>query len=184
MSTDKTTTAKRTAKKPVAASEKAKPAKPASAPKAASGKLAKTPAAGKAVPAKRPAKTVVADTEPTGKPRKTRAAPKAVSIAAEKAVDAPSTAKADSKVRTARKTATAKPESVKKAAPKPESVKKVAPAARKIVKKPAAPLGEERQRLIAIAAYYRAEARGFAPGHEKQDWLDAEAEIDALHSKA
>ncbi len=181
MSTDKTTTTKRSAKKAVAASEKVKPA---SAPKAASSKLAKTPAAGKAIPTKRPAKTVVADTEPTGKPRKTAAAPKAVSITAEKAVDAPSTAKADSKVRTARKTATAKPESVKKAAPKPESVKKVAPAARKSVKKPAAPLGEERQRLIAIAAYYRAEARGFAPGHEKQDWLDAETEIDALLSKA
>jgi hypothetical protein len=174
MSTDKTTTTKRTAKKAVAASEKVKPAKSAAAPKAAFSKLAKTPAAGKAIPTKRPAKTVVADTEPTGKPRKTAAAPKAVSITAEKAVDEPSTAKAASKVRTARKTATSKPESVKKAAP----------AARKIVKKPAAPLGEERQRLIAIAAYYRAEARGFAPGHEKQDWLDAEAEIDALLSKA
>lgn len=175
MSTDKTTTTKRTAKKAVAASEKVKPAKSATAPKAASSKLAKTPAAGKAIPTKRPAKTVVADTEPTGKPRKTAAAPKAVSITAEKAVDAPSTAKAGSKVRTARKTATAKPEG---------DVKKVAPAAKKSARKPAAPLGEERQRLIAIAAYYRAEARGFAPGHEKQDWLDAEAEIDALLSRA
>jgi hypothetical protein len=36
-----------------------------------------------------------------------------------------------------------------------------------------------RGRLIAEAAYYRAERRGFAPGHEVEDWLDAEREIDA-----
>ena len=29
-----------------------------------------------------------------------------------------------------------------------------------------------------MAAYYRAERRGFAPGHEVEDWLAAEAEID------
>lgn len=37
---------------------------------------------------------------------------------------------------------------------------------------------EERQRLIATAAYYRAERRGFAPGCELEDWCAAEAEID------
>lgn len=37
---------------------------------------------------------------------------------------------------------------------------------------------EERARMIAEAAYYRAERRGFAPGHELEDWLAAEAEID------
>lgn len=37
---------------------------------------------------------------------------------------------------------------------------------------------EERCRLIAEAAYYRAQARGFAPGQETEDWLQAEAEID------
>lgn len=36
---------------------------------------------------------------------------------------------------------------------------------------------EERQRLIAMAAYYRAERRGFAPGRELDDWLESEAEI-------
>jgi hypothetical protein len=42
-----------------------------------------------------------------------------------------------------------------------------------------APLGaEERRLLIAQAAYFRAEKRGFAPGGELQDWLAAEAEID------
>lgn len=30
---------------------------------------------------------------------------------------------------------------------------------------------------IAVTAYYKAEARGFEPGHEIQDWLEAEAEV-------
>ncbi len=32
--------------------------------------------------------------------------------------------------------------------------------------------------MVAEAAYYRAEARGFATGYELEDWLDAEAEVD------
>lgn len=36
---------------------------------------------------------------------------------------------------------------------------------------------EEIHRLIAEAAYLRAQARGFAPGHELEDWLEAEKEI-------
>ncbi|HVN43886.1 MAG TPA: DUF2934 domain-containing protein [Steroidobacteraceae bacterium] len=39
---------------------------------------------------------------------------------------------------------------------------------------------EARHALIAEAAYLRAERRGFAPGHETDDWLAAEAEVDAL----
>ncbi len=39
---------------------------------------------------------------------------------------------------------------------------------------------EIRYAMIAEAAYYHAERRGFAPGNETQDWLRAEAEIDAL----
>ena len=31
---------------------------------------------------------------------------------------------------------------------------------------------------IAEAAYFRAERRGFAPGHELEDWLAAEREIE------
>ncbi len=31
--------------------------------------------------------------------------------------------------------------------------------------------------MIAEAAYYRAQRRGFAPGHELEDWLQAEAEL-------
>ena len=43
-----------------------------------------------------------------------------------------------------------------------------------------------RQRMIAEAAYYLAERRGFMGGDPKQDWLDAEANIDAtlIDSKA
>jgi hypothetical protein len=37
-----------------------------------------------------------------------------------------------------------------------------------------------REAMIAEAAYYRAEARGFESGHELKDWLDAEREIDLL----
>ena len=37
---------------------------------------------------------------------------------------------------------------------------------------------DERLRLIAEAAYYRAQRRGFEPGHEEEDWLLAEREVD------
>lgn len=37
-----------------------------------------------------------------------------------------------------------------------------------------------RQRFIAEAAYHRAAKRGFAPGGELKDWLEAEAEIKQL----
>jgi|GEM_PF-2087665 len=33
---------------------------------------------------------------------------------------------------------------------------------------------------IAVAAYYLSERRGFAPGHEDEDWREAQAQIDAL----
>jgi hypothetical protein len=38
----------------------------------------------------------------------------------------------------------------------------------------------ERRRRIAEAAYHRAQLRGFAPGYEEEDWLEAEKEIDAM----
>lgn len=37
---------------------------------------------------------------------------------------------------------------------------------------------DQRERMIAEAAYYRAEQRQFAPGNEMQDWLEAEKEIN------
>lgn len=47
-------------------------------------------------------------------------------------------------------------------------------------KAPAAVSEDVRRGMIAEGAYLRAERRGFAPGHEKEDWLAAEAEVDAL----
>ncbi|MEJ5211801.1 MAG: DUF2934 domain-containing protein [Burkholderiales bacterium] len=37
---------------------------------------------------------------------------------------------------------------------------------------------EVREAMIREAAYYLAEKRGFAPGHELDDWLAAEAALD------
>ena len=41
---------------------------------------------------------------------------------------------------------------------------------------------DKRRAMIAEAAYLRAERRGFAPGHEAEDWCAAEREVDALLS--
>jgi len=38
---------------------------------------------------------------------------------------------------------------------------------------------ERRQAMIAEAAYFQAEHRGFESGHELEDWYEAEKEIDA-----
>jgi len=54
-------------------------------------------------------------------------------------------------------------------------------AVKKQPAKPAAPQkpkpAGDLTRLIAEAAYYRAEQRGFAPGHELDDWIAAEDEV-------
>lgn len=39
---------------------------------------------------------------------------------------------------------------------------------------------EERRRLIALAAYYRAERKGFGKTNPVEDWLLAESEVDAM----
>jgi hypothetical protein len=36
----------------------------------------------------------------------------------------------------------------------------------------------ERRQRIAEAAYYKAQERGFAPGNEELDWLEAEKELE------
>jgi hypothetical protein len=69
--------------------------------------------------------------------------------------------------------------------PSTPSVRKRAP--RKTVAKPKTEIEsitrfvgpEHRAALIAEAAFFRAEKRGFAPGSEVEDWLAAEAEVDA-----
>ena len=38
---------------------------------------------------------------------------------------------------------------------------------------------QERRRMIAEAAYYRAEKRGFSGGSSLDDWIAAEIEVDA-----
>jgi hypothetical protein len=48
---------------------------------------------------------------------------------------------------------------------------------------PGAPMAttrEERQEMVAVAAYFRAERRGFVPGHELEDWWKAASEIDRM----
>lgn len=154
MPEEKVIAAKRTVKKVAAAPEVAKPKKAASAPKAA--------VAGN----KKNASTAVKVDTPVA----AKVGSKAVM---EKAAPSKS-----SKAPVAPKVAVSKP-----TAAKPESEVKKS-AVRKLVKKPAAPSMEERQRWIATAAYHRAEKRGFAPGYEVQDWFDAEAEIAALVGKS
>jgi hypothetical protein len=70
-------------------------------------------------------------------------------------------------------------QTARKAAPRKAATR---PKAEKVVATFVGP--EQRAALIAEAAYYRAEKRGFAPGYETEDWLAAEAEVDArlLHS--
>ena len=46
------------------------------------------------------------------------------------------------------------------------------------------PIGpDRRQSVIAEAAYYLSEHRGFVPGHELEDWLAAEKQINASSGK-
>jgi hypothetical protein len=39
-------------------------------------------------------------------------------------------------------------------------------------------LTDSRQRRIREVAYFKAQQRGFLPGFELQDWLEAEREVD------
>lgn len=71
---------------------------------------------------------------------------------------------------TAGKTPAAKPRATRSAPARPKPR----------VKKNAGVPPEERTRLIAEAAYFKAAQRGFAKGGELEDWIEAEAEIDAL----
>ena len=42
---------------------------------------------------------------------------------------------------------------------------------------------EERSQMIAEAAYYRAEQRGFYPEGHDQDWFEAEMIVDSMLSR-
>jgi hypothetical protein len=69
-------------------------------------------------------------------------------------------------------------------APKaPEPVKTAAtkPAAAKVATAKAAALTPaERMKMIAEAAYYLAEKRGFSGGNELTDWVAAEKQVDVI----
>jgi hypothetical protein len=47
-----------------------------------------------------------------------------------------------------------------------------------------AAFANERHRMIAEAAYFHAEKRGFQAGDETLDWLEAEKDIDSLLGEA
>jgi hypothetical protein len=42
---------------------------------------------------------------------------------------------------------------------------------------------EDRNQLIAEAAYFRAEQRGFYPEEHEQDWFEAEKIVDSMLSR-
>jgi Protein of unknown function (DUF2934) len=42
--------------------------------------------------------------------------------------------------------------------------------------------GNFRESMIRLYAYYLAEHRGFAPGHEVEDWLTAERQLQTIES--
>ena len=56
---------------------------------------------------------------------------------------------------------------------------KTAAARRPLKTAPSVPA--DRQSLVRMAAFLRAERRGFAPGYEIEDWLAAEAEVSARY---
>lgn len=61
---------------------------------------------------------------------------------------------------------------------KPSTVAKPTRAKREAAGTPVMKISvQERETLVAQAAYFRAEKRGFAPGNELQDWYEAEAEV-------
>ena len=77
-------------------------------------------------------------------------------------------------------TASAKQAAPKKAPAKKAAVKKTSPkkAQRPAPAVPSRITHEARWHMIAEAAYWRAEKRGFSGGGEVGDWLAAEADID------
>jgi hypothetical protein len=42
----------------------------------------------------------------------------------------------------------------------------------------------ERDRLVREWAYFRAQRRGFVPGHEVEDWLEAERQLERTSPSA
>jgi hypothetical protein len=90
-----------------------------------------------------------------------------------------------------------KREDLSVAGKKTEIKKKKAPTTKKTTKKVAASkksksskiaktveiTAEERWRMIAVAAYHKAEKQDFASGKDMENWLEAEREVDQLLGK-
>ena len=84
------------------------------------------------------------------------------------------TSKKTAKKKTAKTTAAKKKTAKKASSAKKTAVRMAAQSSRLAI------TPEERWKMIAIAAYHRAEKRNFAPGNDFQDWVEAEKEIDKL----
>ncbi len=70
----------------------------------------------------------------------------------------------------------------RRAAPRNQAATSPKPAVDKTVGKSTTPPAEQPapedvRRRIEMLAYFKAKARGFAPGYELQDWLEAEREV-------
>lgn len=101
----------------------------------------------------------------TKKPATKKTAEKKV---AKKKTAAPKKTAAAKKTTSSKKSSTAKKATAKKTAKNEQTSSKlnITP--------------EERWKMVAVAAYHRAEKRSFASGHELQDWTEAEKEVDKL----
>lgn len=72
-------------------------------------------------------------------------------------------------------TVTPQPDRTASAPRKATSAQRATPLSTSNIRADASP--EEIRKLIAEAAYYRAKERGFEPGHELEDWIEAESEV-------
>ncbi len=93
-------------------------------------------------------------------------------MATRRVPDSPQTSRPAAVAKTVAAKKPAKPATVA-AAPKVRKRRTVAAAVATVS-------AEQRRGMIATSAYLRAQRRGFAPGGEAQDWLQAEQEVDAL----
>ncbi len=91
---------------------------------------------------------------------------------------------------TAKKKTTTTKAAPKKAAPKKATTTKASPKKVEIkvetkveTKAKRTVSEEERMHMIATAAYFKAEQRGFVGGNPDQDWAEAEKEVSELLSK-
>lgn len=92
-------------------------------------------------------------------------------------------AKAEKKTTTTKSKTAATKKATGAAKTKAAGAAKKKAAASKKVPETTAPVEithEERWRMIAVAAYHKAEKRGFAPGRDFDDWLESEREVNRL----